>query len=60
VFSAPSVKPGVFLYFDPVDTLAPEIQAKWKTVTEQDKMIEDAVARAKANQQANAHASSVR
>ena len=60
VFSAPSVKPGFFLYFDPVDTLAPEIQARWKTVAEQDKMIEDAIARATASQQASARASSVR
>src|SRR6478736_3151517 len=30
VFAAPSVKPGFFLYFDPVDTLSPEIQARWK------------------------------
>ena len=27
MFTAPSVKPGFFLYFDPIDTLAPEIQA---------------------------------
>jgi len=38
----------------------PDVQAKWKTTAEQDKMIEDAIARARANQQANAHASSVR
>ena len=60
VFCAPSVKPGYFLYYDPVDTLAPEIQARWRSVAEQDRMIEEAIARAKANQQANAHASSVR
>jgi lysine 2,3-aminomutase len=60
VFSAPSVKPGFFLYFDPVDTLAPEFQERWKSVAEQDKMVEDAIARAKANQLASARASSVR
>ena len=60
VFSAPSVKPGLFLYFDPVDTLAPEIQARWKTVAEQDKMIDDAIAKARANVAASARASSVR
>ncbi len=60
VFSAPSVKPGFFVYFDPVDTLAPEIQAKWKSVAEQDRMVESAIAQAKLNQVASARASSVR
>jgi lysine 2,3-aminomutase len=60
VFSAPSVKPGFFLYFDPVDTLSPEIQAKWKSAAEQDRMVEAAIAQAKLNQIANAKASSVR
>ena len=31
VWTAPSVKSGkYFLYFDPIDTLAPDIQARWK------------------------------
>jgi lysine 2,3-aminomutase len=60
VFAAPSVKPGFFLYFDPVDTLAPEIQARWKSLAEQDKMIADAIAKATAGTQASARASSVR
>ena len=60
VFAAPSVKPGFFLYFDPVDTLSPEIQAKWKDKASQDAMIEDAIAKANANQAASARASSVR
>ena len=60
VFAAPSVKPGFFLYFDPVDTLAPEIQDKWKHPAEQDRMVEAAIAQAKLNQVANAKASSVR
>jgi lysine 2,3-aminomutase len=60
VFCAPSVKPGYFLYFDPVDLLAPEIQERWRSAAEQDRMIEDAIARAKASQLANARASSVR
>ena len=30
VYTAPSVKPGVyFLYFDPIDMLPPEAQARW-------------------------------
>ncbi|HEY3807534.1 MAG TPA: KamA family radical SAM protein [Kofleriaceae bacterium] len=60
VFSAPSVKPGFFLYFDPIDTLAPEIQARWKDPAEQDKMVEHAIAQARANQAATARASSIR
>jgi lysine 2,3-aminomutase len=47
VYTAPSVKPGkYFLYFDPIDTLAPEMQARWQDPVEQQKMIEDAVAAA--------------
>ena len=60
VFSAPSVKPGFFLYFDPIDTLTPEIQERWKSVAEQDRMVEAAIAQAKANQLASQRASSVR
>ena len=60
VFAAPSVKPGYFLYFDPVDTLEPEYQAKWKDKAEQDKMIAKAVEAAKAQMDATARASSVR
>jgi len=60
VFAAPSVKPGFFLYFDPVDTLAPEIQDKWKHPAEQDRMVEAAIAQARLNQVASAKASSVR
>jgi lysine 2,3-aminomutase len=60
VFAAPSVKPGYFLYFDPVDTLAPEIQQRWKAPAEREKMIEVALAAAKASQDSSARASSVR
>ena len=60
VFAAPSVKPGFFLYYDPVDTLSPEMQEKWKHPAEQDRMIESAIAQAKLNQIANAKASSIR
>lgn len=60
VFAAPSVKPGFFLYFDPVDTLAPEIQARWQDPVEQQKMVDDAVAAAQASLASSAHASSVR
>jgi lysine 2,3-aminomutase len=60
VFAAPSVKPGYFLYFDPVDTLDPDVQAKWKDKAEQDKMIAKAVDAARAQHAATAGASSVR
>ncbi|GAC1448798.1 MAG: hypothetical protein PVSMB8_07900 [Vulcanimicrobiaceae bacterium] len=47
VYSAPSVKPGQsFLYFDPIDTLAPEAQARWAVPELQERMIAEAVARA--------------
>jgi hypothetical protein len=54
------VKPGFFLYFDPIDTLSAEVQERWKSVAEQDRMVEAAIAQAKANQNASARASSVR
>ncbi|MEZ4366095.1 MAG: KamA family radical SAM protein [Kofleriaceae bacterium] len=60
VFTAPSVKPGYFLYFDPVDTLAPEIQARWADPAQAELMVEDARAAARAQLAATARASSVR
>ena len=47
VYSAPSVKPGKhFVYFDPIDTLAPEAQARWHNPAIAEEMIADAIARA--------------
>jgi lysine 2,3-aminomutase len=47
VYSAPSVKPGQsFLYFDPIDTLAADAQARWAVPALQEEMIREAVARA--------------
>lgn len=60
VWTAPSVKPGFFLYFDPIDTLAPAYQARWAVPAEQDEMIAQAIAAARAQMAATAHASSVR
>ena len=60
VFASPSVKPGFFLYFDPIDMLAPEFAAKWKHPIEQNRMIEHAIQQATLNHEANARASSVR
>ena len=60
VFSAPSVKPGFFLYFDPIDTLAPEVQERWTSEPERQRMVDAAIAAATAAQRASARASSVR
>lgn len=60
VYAAPSVKPGFFLYYDPIDTLAPEVQARWKDPAEQDAMVAAAIDAARATQAATAHASSIR
>jgi hypothetical protein len=61
VFTAPSVKPGkFFLYYDPIDTLAPDIQARWKDPFEAEKMVEDAADKAGAKLDSRAHASSIR
>lgn len=47
VYAAPSVKPGkAFLYFDPIDKLDPEIQARWAVPELQDRMIHDALRKA--------------
>ena len=50
VYSAPSVKPGQwFLYYDPIDQLSKEAQARWKVPATQDAMIADAIKKAAAN-----------
>jgi lysine 2,3-aminomutase len=47
VYAAPSVKPSkAFLYFDPIDKLAPAAQARWAVREIQDQMIEEAVRKA--------------
>ena len=44
VYSAPSVKPGkAFVYFDPIDKLTPEAQARWVIPQMQDEMIRAAI-----------------
>jgi lysine 2,3-aminomutase len=49
VYTAPSVKQGYFLYFDPIDTLRPEVRERWQSPAEQQTMIDDALATARAN-----------
>jgi len=60
VYAAPSVKPGFFLYFDPIDTLDPEVAERWRSPAEQGRMIHAAIEAAGAAQAASARASSVR
>ena len=50
VYSAPSVKPDqLFLYFDPLRTLAPSARADWQDDGKRQQMIGDAKSRARAN-----------
>jgi lysine 2,3-aminomutase len=50
VYAAPSVKADrMFLYFDPLHTLAPEQQRRWTVPREQAAMVRAALDRAKAN-----------
>jgi len=47
VYSAPSVKPGqAFVYFDPIDKLAPDVQARWVIPQLQNEMINSAISKA--------------
>ena len=47
VYSAPSVKPGKhFVYFDPIDTLGPEAQARWRHPQIAEEMIAEAIVKA--------------
>ncbi|HKW44645.1 MAG TPA: KamA family radical SAM protein [Candidatus Eremiobacteraceae bacterium] len=48
VYTAPSVKPGKsFLYFDPIDQLSSEAQARWRDPNEQKTMLDGALAKIK-------------
>jgi lysine 2,3-aminomutase len=47
VYAAPSVKPGkAFLYFDPIDKLSADAQARWAVKDIQEQMIREALHRA--------------
>jgi lysine 2,3-aminomutase len=47
VYSAPSVKPGKhFVYFDPIDTLEPDVVERWRIPQVAEAMIAEAVAHA--------------
>jgi lysine 2,3-aminomutase len=47
VYTAPSVKPGKsFLYFDPIDQLSPQAQARWRDPVAQKALLDAAIANA--------------
>lgn len=47
VYTAPSVKPGkAFMYFDPIDRLSPDAQARWAVKEIQDQMFHEALRKA--------------
>lgn len=48
VYEAPSVKPNQqFMYFDPLDDLSPEVRRRWTDAAESERMIQDALGRAR-------------
>lgn len=57
VFTAPSVKEGFFLYFDPIELLPEEAQERWRDPAEQDRMIEAALEAARQKMRRAARAS---
>jgi lysine 2,3-aminomutase len=59
VYSAPAVKPGYFLYFDPIYSLAPAYQHRWQDPVEQERMIESAIDAARRGVIRSARASTV-
>ena len=43
VYTAPAVHPGeIYFYFDPIDLLPPEGQARWANPAEHTRMVEEA------------------
>jgi lysine 2,3-aminomutase len=49
VYTSPAVRPGdLFLYFDPIDLLPPEGQARWANPAQHQRMIDEALAAARA------------
>ena len=59
VYTAPSVKPGFFCYFDPVDTLSAESQARWQDPAEQERMIDEALEAARVEIRAGRNSSDI-
>jgi lysine 2,3-aminomutase len=59
VYTAPSVKPGLFLYFDPLSLLSEGARHRWSVPAERRQMVADAVCVARANAEAHRAASAV-
>jgi lysine 2,3-aminomutase len=59
VYTAPAVKPGYFLYFDPIYSLAPAYQQRWQDPAEQERMIAAAIDGARRGVIRSARASTV-
>jgi lysine 2,3-aminomutase len=59
VFTSPAVKPGYFLYFDPLDLLPSEPRRRWGVAAEQQTMIDAALSAARSNRHAHRGASAV-
>jgi lysine 2,3-aminomutase len=59
VYSSPAVKPGYFLYFDPLHLLSEEAQRRWLDPAEPPRMIRAAVEAAQVAWRAHRSASSV-
>ncbi|ACY12822.1 KamA family radical SAM protein [Haliangium ochraceum] len=59
VYTAPSVKAGYFLYFDPIYALTPEYQERWADDAESERMIAAAIERAGRGVKRSARASTV-
>jgi len=59
VYTAPAVKSGYFLYFDPLDLLPEEGRRRWSAVSEHRRMVDAAVEAARANRRAVRAASSI-
>jgi hypothetical protein len=50
VYTSPVVRPGEYLfYFDPIDCLSDEIQARWQDDVEREKMKAEAMEMAQAS-----------
>jgi lysine 2,3-aminomutase len=47
VYTSPAVKPGYFLYFDPIEELPAEARMRWRNESERRRMVADAVAMAR-------------
>jgi lysine 2,3-aminomutase len=59
VYTSPAVKPGYFLYFDPLHLLSPAARARWSEPEGRRAMIDAAVQAARANQASHRTASAL-